>query len=74
MPSNIGVMEGSLVFLFSSLGLDPSLGLSLGLTRRMRRVFWIFIGWTFLSYMSRTALQRRPAKTLTMLQEQENPR
>lgn len=74
MPSNIGVMEGSLVFLFSSLGLDPSLGLSLGLTRRMRRVFWIFIGWTCLSYMSRTALQRRPATALTMLQEQENPR
>ena len=74
MPSNIGVMEGSLVFLFSSLGLDPSLGLSLGLTRRLRRVFWIFIGWTFLSYMSRTALQRRPATDLTMLQEQENPR
>ena len=74
MPSNIGVMEGSLVFLFSSLGLDPSLGLSLGLTRRLRRVCWIFIGWTCLSYMSRTALQRRPSTALTMLQEQENPR
>ena len=74
MPSNIGVMEGSLVFLFSSLGLDPALGLSVGLTRRLRRVFWIFIGWTCLSYMSRTALQHRPATTLTVLQEQENPR
>ena len=71
MPSNIGVMEGSLVFLFSSLGLDPALGLSVGLTRRLRRVFWIFIGWTCLSYMSRTALQRRPSTALTALQEQE---
>ena len=74
MPSNIGVMEGSLVFLFSSLGLDPALGLSVGLARRMRRVFWIFIGWTCLSYMSRTALQRRASTALTILQEQENPR
>ena len=59
MPSNIGVMEGSLVFLFASLGLNPALGLSLGLTRRLRRVVWIFIGWICLSYMSRNAMKSR---------------
>ena len=52
----------------------PALGLSVGLARRIRRVFWIFIGWTCLSYMSRTALQRRASTALTILQEQENPR
>ena len=73
MPSNIGVMEGSLVFLFSSLGLDPALGLSLGLIRRMRRVFWVFIGWTFLSYMSRDAIRNRTSTSLTILEKQGDP-
>ena len=69
MPSNIGVMEGSLVFLFSALGLDPALGLSLGLTRRMRRVVWIFIGWTCLSYMSRNAIKRDDSAIVEAFQE-----
>ncbi len=73
MPSNIGVMEGSLVFLFSSLGLDPALGLSLGLTRRLRRVVWIFIGWTCLSYMSRNAIKRGASEPTEALQEQNDP-
>ncbi len=73
MPSNIGVMEGSLVFLFSSLGLDPALGLSLGLTRRLRRVVWIFIGWTCLSYMSRNAIKRGASEPTEALQEQSDP-
>lgn len=69
MPSNIGVMEGSLVFLFSALGLDPALGLSLGLTRRMRRLVWIFIGWTCLSYMSRNAIKRGDSAAVEAFQE-----
>ncbi len=73
MPSNIGVMEGSLVFLFSSLGLDPALGLSLGLTRRLRRVVWIFLGWTCLSYMSRNAIKRVASEPTEALQEQNEP-
>jgi uncharacterized protein (TIRG00374 family) len=73
MPSNIGVMEGSLVFLFSSLGLDPALGLSLGLTRRLRRVVWIFIGWTCLSYMSRNVIKRGASEPTEALQEQSDP-
>ena len=73
MPSNIGVMEGSLVFLFSSLGLDPALGLSLGLTRRLRRVVWIFIGWTCLSYMSRNAIKHGASEHTEALQEQSDP-
>ena len=71
MPSNIGVMEGSLVFLFSALGLDPALGLSLGLTRRLRRVVWIFIGWTCLSYMSRNAIKRSAPEPVEALQQSD---
>ncbi len=58
MPSNIGVLEGGQVFLFMTLGLSPALGLSLGITKRMRKIFWIFIGWSFLTHLSRKALER----------------
>jgi len=53
MPSNIGVLEGGQVFLFITLGLDPAMGLSLGIAKRMRKIFWIFIGWLFLTRLSR---------------------
>jgi uncharacterized protein (TIRG00374 family) len=53
MPSNIGVLEGGQVFLFLTLGLDPALGLSLGIVKRMRKIFWISVGWLFLTHLSR---------------------
>jgi glycosyltransferase 2 family protein len=53
MPSNIGVFEGGQVFLVASLGLDPALGFSLGFLKRMRKLFWIAIGWFFLTHLSR---------------------
>lgn len=53
MPSNIGVLEGSQVFLFISLGLNPAAGLSMGIVKRLRKIFWICVGWIFLSQMSR---------------------
>jgi uncharacterized membrane protein YbhN (UPF0104 family) len=53
MPSNIGVLEGGQVFLFVTLGLHPALGLSLGIVKRMRKVFWIATGWLFLVHLSR---------------------
>ena len=42
------------VFLFMTLGLDPAVGLSLGITKRMRKIFWIGLGWLFLSRLSRS--------------------
>ena len=57
MPSNIGVMEGGQVFLLATLGLDPAMGLSLGIAKRMRKIFWISIGWLFLTRLSRNVLQ-----------------
>ena len=53
MPSNIGVLEGSQVFLFITLGLNPAAGLSMGIVKRLRKIFWICVGWIFLSQMSR---------------------
>ena len=57
MPSNIGVLEGGQVFLLTTLGLNPAIGLSLGIAKRMRKTFWIFVGWLFLTYLSRQALE-----------------
>ncbi|MEE3338974.1 MAG: lysylphosphatidylglycerol synthase domain-containing protein, partial [Candidatus Latescibacterota bacterium] len=54
MPSNIGVLEGGQVFLFLTLGLDPATGLSLGIIKRMRKIFWIGLGWLFLAQLSRS--------------------
>ena len=53
MPSNIGVLEGGQVFLFLTLGLDPAMGLSLGIVKRMRKLLWISVGWFFLTHLSR---------------------
>ena len=56
MPSNIGVLEGGQVFLMTTLGINPAIGLSLGITKRMRKTFWLVVGWVFLSRLSREAL------------------
>ena len=56
MPSNIGVLEGGQVFLLTTLGLSPALGLSLGIVKRMRKIFWISIGWLFLTHLSKDML------------------
>lgn len=53
MPSNIGVMETGHVFLLMTLGLPATIGLSLGIAKRMRKIVWICIGWLFLTYLSR---------------------
>ena len=57
MPSNIGVLEGGQVFLLITLGLNPAMGLSLGIVKRMRKIFWISIGWLFLTHLSKDMLE-----------------
>jgi hypothetical protein len=59
MPSNIGVLEGGQVFLLTTLGLNPAIGLSLGIAKRMRKTFWIFVGWLFLTHLSRQRLESK---------------
>ena len=62
MPSNIGILEGGQVFLFLTLGLNPSIGLSLGIVKRMRKIFWISIGWLFLTKLSRSVGSSMPTQ------------
>ena len=63
MPSNIGVMEGGQVFLLLTLGLSPAVGLSLGIVKRMRKIFWISIGWLFLTHLSKGVLSAADTET-----------
>jgi len=82
MPSNIGVLEGGQVFLMSTLGINPAIGLSLGITKRMRKTFWLFVGWIFLSRLSREALDnellarrslpQKPTATSTTISQELN--
>ena len=45
VPSGMGVFEGGHAILFHLLGLDPVLGLSVGLIRRIRKIFWVIVGF-----------------------------
>jgi len=75
MPSNIGVMEGGQVFLLLTLGLSPALGLSLGIVKRMRKIFWITIGWLFLTHLSKGVLTPAAAEdSLVEASEEPMPR
>ncbi|MEE3234170.1 MAG: lysylphosphatidylglycerol synthase transmembrane domain-containing protein [Candidatus Latescibacterota bacterium] len=78
MPSNIGVLEGGQVFLMTTLGINPAIGLSLGITKRMRKTFWLVVGWIFLSRLSREALdnellERRPLRQKTTVSSANIP-
>ena len=44
IPSSLGVSEGGLYLLFSALGLNPAIGFTVGLARRLRSIFWSLIG------------------------------
>jgi len=69
MPSNIGVLEGGQVFLMATLGINPAIGLSLGITKRMRKTFWLIVGWVFLSRLSREALENELLARRSLLQK-----
>ena len=49
----VGVFEGGHVFLFHLLGLDSGLGLAVGLLRRLRKVFWVVVGFFLILVSSR---------------------
>ncbi|MFB6307301.1 MAG: lysylphosphatidylglycerol synthase domain-containing protein, partial [Flavobacteriales bacterium] len=44
VPQGIGVNEGGVSFAFSLLGLSPAIGLSIGLIRRARIIFFALVG------------------------------
>jgi hypothetical protein len=50
MPANVGTSEGSYSLALGMLGFNPSLGLSIGIIRRLRTFFWAGIGVLLLFY------------------------
>ncbi|MEE2754035.1 MAG: lysylphosphatidylglycerol synthase transmembrane domain-containing protein [Candidatus Latescibacterota bacterium] len=58
IPSGVGIFEGGHVFLFHLLGLDSGLGLAVGLLRRIRKVFWVVVGFLILIVSARIRAYR----------------
>jgi glycosyltransferase 2 family protein len=44
IPGSLGAMEAGTAFLFAVMGLDPGVGLSMALCKRMRKICWMTIG------------------------------
>ncbi len=44
IPGSLGAAEGGIYLFLSSLGFSPEIGLSVGLIRRMRIIFWAIVG------------------------------
>jgi uncharacterized membrane protein YbhN (UPF0104 family) len=49
VPAGIGVSEGSQAFLFALLGLPPAVGLTVGLVKRIRKIFYVLVGLLLIS-------------------------
>jgi uncharacterized protein (TIRG00374 family) len=45
VPASVGVLEGGYVATFVAFGLPPSAGVAFGLTRRVREILWIVVGF-----------------------------
>ena len=53
IPAGLGFYEGGHYLAASILGLPPSLGLSIGLIRRVRELFWHGIGVLLFWHLSK---------------------
>ena len=53
-PGNIGTYEGGTMLVAKMLGLSAAAGLTLGLTRRFRAIFWAAVGGLCLAILSRS--------------------
>jgi len=53
IPGALGVMEGAYGGTMYLLGLDPSIGITIQITRRLRQAIWVFIGLAFLGQTER---------------------
>jgi putative membrane protein len=49
VPAKVGTQEGGKVLIFTMLQLDPTKGFALGIARRIRELFWSFVGLLLLS-------------------------
>ena len=67
IPGNVGLYEGGNMLIARLFGLSAAAGLTVGLTRRFRGIFWAIVGvlWFFvLSKSARLGLPQREAQRL----------
>ena len=76
-PGNVGTYEGGNMAIVKLVGLHGTEGLTLGLCRRFRSIFWAVIGGICLLYYSRSRQSSQPTNSLgnesesTVMQTQE---
>jgi phosphatidylglycerophosphate synthase len=76
-PGNVGTYEGGNMAIVKLVGLHGTEGLTLGLCRRFRSIFWAVIGGICLLYYSRSRQNSRPTNSpgneseSTVMQTQE---
>jgi hypothetical protein len=59
-PGNLGTYEGGNMVIGKFLGLTGAVGLTLGLCRRFRAIFWAIVGGICLAWYSRSNAQAKP--------------
>ena len=60
-PGNVGIYEGGTMLIATLFGFSSSVGLSLGLCRRVRSIFWTLMGALSFFLLSRTTDRRKAA-------------
>jgi phosphatidylglycerophosphate synthase len=72
-PGNVGVYEGGIMLIAALFGLSGSVGLTLGLCRRVRSLFWTLVGVLSFFVVSRSAGQRNKAAVSGPAREDSPP-
>ena len=66
LPSGLGASEGGQVYIFKAMGLDPTMGLSMGIVKRLRKIVWVMVGLVILA-----GSKSRPEKLTAMASPEE---
>src|SRR5271165_5153029 len=64
IPGTVGAYEGGNMAIVKLVGLSASEGLTLGLCRRFRGIFWAIVGGICLLYFSRSKRSSQPSQSL----------
>jgi phosphatidylglycerophosphate synthase len=64
-PGNIGTYEGGIMLIGKMFGLSSATGLALGLSRRLRSLFWAAIGAICLVFLTRSRKNRESKSLLS---------
>ena len=60
-PGNVGIYEGGTMAIATLFGLSGTVGLTLGLCRRLRGIFWALCGLVSIVGLSRSVSHRKPS-------------